>query len=70
MFPCYRRWTYSGEIVEFTSPQEGTTINDLGNGLGYHSKTFEPYDSPRWEPCEDPRVSKTNKMLRILNAIS
>lgn len=66
MFPCYRRWVPSGEVVEFTSPSEGTIITDTGNALGYHSKSFVSFDNAAWEPCEDPRLSRTNRMLKVL----
>lgn len=56
-------------IVDFSDHNIGTVVvDDWGEyKVGEVSITWITYlDNDVWEPCEDPRESRTNRMLKAL----
>lgn len=57
-------------IVDFTGANTGTVIVDdwCEYKVGEVIKSWIHYqDTTKWEPCADPRQSRTNRMLKALN---
>lgn len=70
-YPIYAKSIQNGHIVEFTALRKGTVVergnNTFSMDVGeYSGQWIEHNRCDVWEPCEDPRQSKTNKMLKAL----
>lgn len=66
MYPLIRKWSKTGRIVEFISYTTGITLyHPRGLNVGVKEE-FRPHTTLGWEPCEDPRQSRTNRMLKAI----
>lgn len=68
VYPLFRLGKVRNLIVMFTAPQIGEVVQQgtYRRPVGYKSDTLTNHEDSVWEPCEDPRQSKTNKMLKAM----
>lgn len=69
-YPLFRLHRPKNLIVMFTDITAGEIIQlgDYMHHTGYISSRWTNHEASIWEPCADPRISRTNKMLKHLKS--